>query len=371
MIHIIFGGPSPEHDVSVLTGLQAAKALDKENIEVQLIFWTKSNDFYLVDKDLEGKDFMNVSELIGKSIRLKLVVGSEGGFYKVKSGPLKKEQKVDILTLINCCHGGPGEDGSLQGILDIAGINYTGPTQLQAVLGIDKLSFSALMKNDGIPLLDRNLLSDNHPIPFDGPYILKPRFGGSSVGIEVVGDSETALKRLELSQHFKRGAVIEPYRPDLFDLQIAVRSWPQFELSAIEKPIRQSGSSEILGYKDKYVGGEGMAGALREIPVKLPPDFKKVVEDITLHASELMGVRGVFRFDFLANDKTGEVYLNEVNTIPGSLSRYLFIDPEVKFVDLLLNMVDEAKEVLTVKLSSVGADGSALTSAGTIASKLA
>jgi D-alanine-D-alanine ligase len=206
-------------------------------------------------------------------------------------------------------------------------------------------------------------------LEFAGPYIIKPRFGGSSIGIDVVADLATAIARLSANVHLRRGAVIEPYRPDLFDLQIAVKSWPEITLSAVERPLRTSKGGEILDYRDKYVGGEGMDAAAREIPAQIDPRLEDEIRAHARVAANQLGVRGVARIDFLSDGS--ELYLNEINTIPGSLARHLFVDPPLSFSDLLVGLVDEARQRRPAQFSSAGADGSLLRDAQSISSKLA
>jgi D-alanine-D-alanine ligase len=300
------------------------------------------------------------------------VTGPEGGFISSRAGRglITKSKALPIDVVVNCCHGGPGEDGTLQGTLDLAGVRYTGSGASAAALGMDKLAFSAIAASAGLSVLPQSMLTDSvSGLWFEGPYIVKPRFGGSSIGVEVVADLAAATALLRASTHLQRGAVIEPYRGDLFDLNIAVRSWPSFELSSVERPERSTLGAEILGYKDKYVGGEGMASAPRELPADIPPELHGRICDTALRAAALIGTRGVVRVDFLSDGKT-ELFLNEVNTIPGSLARYLWVDPPVPFADLIASMVDEAQKVPSARPSAAGADGSVLRMAGSIAGKL-
>ena len=353
---VIFGGPSPEHDVSILTGLQAARALGSGTVAV---YWAKTGVFYEVDPSLEGKDF--VDGVPRKSPELRLAAGE--GFVKKK--------RLDISAAVNCCHGGPGEDGTLQAALDLAGVRYTGPNVAAAALGMDKLAFANVVAGAGLPSLPRAALTADAAaaavVDFDGPYIVKPRFGGSSIGISVVADLDTARALLQSDQHLRAGAIIEPFRPESVDVNVAVRSWPSLELSAIEKPVRNEGS-KILGYADKYVGGEGMVSAPRELPAVLDPAVEKSVRDAAERIAVLAGVRGVARIDFLLDD--GELFVNEINTIPGSLAKYLWVDPVVPFEKLLRDMLDEAERRPTFHWTTAGADGTALRSAGSIAGKL-
>jgi D-alanine-D-alanine ligase len=377
-IGVLFGGPSPEHDVSILTGLQAARALSGlPDQEVLALYWSRSGSFFQVDPALEASAF---AQGLPKGANPVFVFSSEegskatgagasGGFGT--TGRLGRRQSLGVEVVVNCCHGGPGEDGTLQGLLDCVGLPYTGPDVPGACLGMDKFAFAGAMERAGIPVLPRELAVKGVEPSFPGPYILKPRFGGSSIGIEVVKDASTAWARLGASSHFSQGAVVEPYRPELSDLQIAVLSWPDTRLSAIERPLRGDPTAEILNYRDKYVGGEGMASAPRELPAKLEDSLAKHLRETALTVALVARVRGIARIDFLADTNTGELFVNEVNTIPGSLARYLWIDPPIAFKDLLLGLVREALERPTRHWTSAGADGSVLVSAGSIASKLA
>ncbi|MGB9112850.1 MAG: hypothetical protein WCF24_09010, partial [Acidimicrobiales bacterium] len=279
-----------------------------------------------------------------------------------------KPLAIDVAVV--CCHGGPGEDGSLQGALDCAGVAYTGPSAANAALGMDKLATAGVLGTAGIPVLPRLSFNEATPEPtFPGPYVVKPRYGGSSIGIEVVKDFVTAHALLSTNAHLWRGAVIEPYRDDLFDLQVAVKTYPQLSLSAIERPLVRDETAEILDYADKYAGGEGMASAPRELPAKIPDTLERDLRSIATDAAILLGARGVNRIDFLTDGE--RAYVNEINTIPGSLARHLFINPRLAFSSLLTDMIEEAFERPAMTFSSAGADGSVLREAGNIAAKLA
>jgi D-alanine-D-alanine ligase len=379
---VIFGGPSPEHDVSVLTGLQAAHELARSaGDRIHGLYWTKAGDWFEVDPSLEAEAF--VQGVPGGATPLRLTVGDHGGF-TTEGGRLGRSRHVAIDVAVVCCHGSPGEDGTLQGALDLAGLTYTGPDVAAAALGMDKLAFAALMATADLPVLPRVALEEGtDDVEFPGPYIVKPRFGGSSIGIDVVADLQTARARLASNPHLRRGAVLEPYRQELFDLQLAVRCWPALQVSAVERPLRQAavgapaavGASpssiggEILGYADKYVGGEGMASAPRELPANVEQETTARLTELARRIAELSMVRGVARVDFLSDGSS--VWVNEVNTIPGSLARYLWIDPPVSFTQLLGDMIEEARTRPSRAYSAAGADGTVLRGASAIAAKLA
>jgi D-alanine-D-alanine ligase len=367
MIGVLFGGPSPEHDISILTGLLALRELERANRDVVGIYWTKAGTFVSVPRGVEAEGFAN--GVPSGSDTLDFRLGDSRGFVQT-AGRFGKDKALALDSIVLATHGGPGEDGTIQGLLDLAGIAYTGPNVASAALGMDKLAFGSALIAAGLPSLPRVLVSTSTTeIPFPGPYICKPRFGGSSIGIDVVADLPTLQARLKTNVHFARGCVVEPYRPDLHDIQIAVRSFPEVTLSAIEKPIRRSADTEILDYRDKYVGGEGMVSAPRELPANLPSERAEKIRSLAREIAVLAGVRGVARIDFLANDN--ELYVNEINTIPGSLSKHLFVEPVVPFLEQLDLMIEESRQRPAHSYSTAGSDGLVLRSATSIASKLA
>lgn len=366
MIAVLFGGPSPEHDISILTGLQAARALLATESSVTGIYWSKTGEFYRVAPTLEAPAF--AQGVPSGAEPLMLITGSRAGFGSLSSGLRPKLEMISIDVVVNCCHGGPGEDGSIQAAMDLAGLRYTGPSTATAAIGMDKLSFGALAVAAGLPALPR--VAADEEIPFEGPYIVKPRFGGSSIGIEVIRDRGTLRDRVRDSVHLRSGAVVEPFREDLYDLQIAIRSYPELQLSAIERPTRSGGMAAILTYSDKYRPGTGMAAAPRELPALLKPETEDQIREVATRTAALIGSRGVARIDFLASEN-GDLFLNEVNTIPGSLSHYLFIEPRETLAEQLAKDIREARERPTYTPVTQGADGSVLQSAATIAQKLA
>lgn len=352
---VVFGGPSDEHDISILTGLQVARALR----DIEAIYWTKSGEWYSVDPGLEASDFVEGPPRKSREVTF---VAAPGQGFVVRKKPL------DIDAVLVACHGGPGEDGTLQGLFDLVGLRYTGPGQAASALGMDKLAFGAAMSAAGLPTLARTLVQtgEESAPTFDGPYIVKPRFGGSSIGIEVAEDWETVLALRASSRFFDQGAVVEPFLAGSRDLQVAVRTYPGFQMSAIEAPARSS--EGIYSYDQKYLAWGGEVSGGRELPASLDDATAKGIGDLSLRVTEVAGLRGIARIDFLAKD--GELFVNEVNTIPGSMAVYLWIDPPIGRAQLFQDMLEEASRGRTRVFSTAGSDGTALRSAGAIASKL-
>lgn len=352
---VVFGGPSDEHDISILTGLQVARALE----DVFSIYWSKSGEWHLVEDDLEAVDF--AEGVPRKSRELSIVAAPGQGF-------VQKRKPLAISAILNACHGGPGEDGTLQGIFDLVGVRYTGPGQASSALGMDKLAFGAAMSAAGLPTLPRALVtSGEEPTPgFDGPYIVKPRFGGSSIGIEVAEDWSTVMALKRTSAYFDQGAVVEPFLAGSRDLQVAVRTYPETQLSAIEAPSRAADG--IYSYDQKYLAWGGEVGGARELPAEVDDSTEKGIHDLSLRITDVASLRGIARIDFL--EKDGDLLVNEVNTIPGSMAVYLWIDPPISRKQLFEDMIAEAEQSSTRVFSTAGSDGTALRNAGAIDSKL-
>lgn len=352
---VIYGGPSDEHDISILTGLQVTRALD----DVYSVYWSKSGDWYLVDSDLEAGDFVDGPPRRARELTFAASPGE---------GLMLKRKPLDLSAVVIACHGGPGEDGTLQGLLDLAGLRYSGPGQAASALGMDKLAFGAAMSAAGLPTLPRALVAvGDEPEPaFEGPFIVKPRFGGSSIGIEVAGDWSTVLALKSSSSYFDQGAVVEPFLTGSRDLQVGIRTHPRWEMSAVEAPVRSA--EGIYSYDQKYLAWGGEVSGGRELPASMSQEVARIVEDLARRVTQVAGLRGIARIDFLERD--GEVVVNEVNTIPGSMAAYLWIDPPISREQLFSDMVTEAEGPPVRVFSVAGSDGTALRSAGTIASKL-
>jgi D-alanine-D-alanine ligase len=372
---VIFGGPSPEHDVSILTGLQAARALLDSGTDVGAIYWAKTGAWYEVPPTLEAEAF--AAGIPARAQQLELVVGPGGGFEG--EARLGRRRRLEIDAILNCCHGGPGEDGSVQAAFDLAGLRYTGPSAPGAALGMDKLAFGGVVRAAALPSLPRELVTADTPPPaFAGPYIVKPRYGGSSIGIHVADDHATARALVRTQPLLRAGAVLEPYRPDAVDLNVSVRSYPSLQVSAVERPIRGAAASGGLGgtpggaiysYAEKYLGGEGLSSARRELPAAIPAEVAQRITDAAIVLAPLVELRGIARIDYLwAGD---ELYVNEINTIPGALAKYFWEHAGIPFAQQLRDVLAEAAAAPTRRFDVEGADGAALRAARSIADKLA
>lgn len=357
---VIFGGPSPEHDISISTGLQACHLTGA----VDAIYWDKTGRFHLVDPSAEMAEFAD--GVPRKATPLSFVAEPGMGFVQGGSGFSKKPKPLESSVFLNCCHGGPGEDGTLQGLFDLVGYRYSGPGQAGSALGMDKLAFGAAVAQLGLPTLPRTLLRADDAPPFDGPYIVKPRFGGSSIGIEVVEDHVTALALLR-APNMADGAVVEPFLSDFRDLQVAVRTYPDRQLSAVEEPVRVPGG--LYSYEQKYLAwGESGGEMLRKLPADMSDEMSTRLSSAAFAVADLIGVKSVARIDFL--ETGGDLWVNEINTLPGSLASYLWIEPPIDRRQQIEDVFAELEASRPRAFTTAGADGAALRNAGAIAGKL-
>ena len=359
---VVYGGPAAEHDISILTGLQAERVLSGAGVEVQCIYWARSEQFFLVPANTEARDYLGGPPTGAK--RLELRIGSEKGNGFYVEGGLRSKQ-VDTGPVLSCLHGGAGESGGAQALFDLAGISATGGTLAAAALGMDKLAFGGVIAAAGLPTLDRQLLSATSAPTYAGPYIVKPRFGGSSIGIEVVDDWETAVALLQTSPHLREGAVVEPNRPDLYDLNISVRTAPSTQVSEIERPLRP-GDGAIYSYAAKYLHADGLSSSPREFPAAVSAELRERIRELAVRVVELTGLTGIMRIDFLSDGT--EVFINEVNSIPGALSLYLW--PDTTPAEVLISALTQAEKAAP-RATSNFEEGVALRAAGGIAGKLA
>jgi len=346
---VLFGGPSPEHDISITTGLMAARTLGV----CHCVYWAKTGRFHLVDAGMEPADFADGTPRKARELSFVAEVGA---------GFVVKRKPLDLSVIVLATHGGPGEDGTLQGMLDLAGYRYSGAGQHGSALGMDKLAFGAVMSSLGLPTVPRSLLTADEP-RFGGPYIVKPRFGGSSIGIEVVEDHATALALAASSPHHGDGTVIEPFLAGVRDLQVAVRFHPAEQTSMIEEPAVAAGG--VYSYQQKYLAWDEASGVSNP-KAELDKDVEEEIRRLARVVAAVIGIRGIARVDFLLAGS--DLTVNEVNTIPGSLSATLWAP--ISREELLADIVAELEAMTPRRYSTHGADGTALRNARSIASKL-
>jgi len=259
-------------------------------------------------------------------------------------------------VIVPAMHGTYGEDGSLQGLLEWVGLPYVGSGVGPSAAAMDKAFSKALLKEAGVPVVEYVVLErdpvdapDDHVrralSAIDLPVYVKPLSLGSSIGVSRCADTEAMRAALSLAFELDVAAIVEPSVEDAVEVNCAVlgRAGRACEPSVCEQPIR---SDEFLSFDDKYargLKGEGMKGAQRLIPAPIGEELTRTVQDLAVRAFSALGCAGVARVDLLIAT-TGEVCVNEVNTIPGSFSFYLWEPTGLSFPDLLDRLLDLAFE---------------------------
>lgn len=373
-VGVIFGGKSVEHEVSVISGLQAYKNLDTEKYEPRAIYINKKGEMYVGDELSEIKNYAgNIDELCKKSIRVTLI--NDGGKINIVRYPSKAFAK-DVVDSIDVAlpvvHGTNVEDGTLSGFLHSISCPYAGCDILSSALGMDKYAAKVIMKAAGLPVLDCVLFSrreytlENEKViekiesNTRYPVIVKPVNLGSSVGIKKASDKKALCDALEYAFEFADRVLVENAVVNMREINCSVLGDKDgARASECEEPINHD---EILSYADKYLSGgksgckggtksAGMADTKRLLPAPIDAQMKEKIQEYAVGAFLSLGCSGVSRVDFLIDKDTNDVYINEINTIPGSLSFYLWEATGLKYPQLLDELIrlalkrerDEAK----------------------------
>lgn len=354
-VAVMYGGRSVEHEVSIISGIQALLSMDTEIYDVYPVYITKNNEMYMGDSIGDIKAYKNIDELLKKSQRVILI--NEGNEVAFVPYPQKlfgsKKTVVDIAFPI--VHGTNVEDGALQGYLKTLGLPFVGCDVTAAAVGMDKYVQKAILKENDIPVLDcllftvsdykniENLISEVEK-KVGYPAIIKPVNLGSSVGISVAKDRVELEKSIDDAFLYSRKVLVEHAISNLREINCSVLGDENEAIaSEIEEPLH---TADILSYEDKYLsngskdgGSKGMASVSRKIPAELPDDEREEVREIAIKAFKKLGCQGVARIDFMIDEDTHRLYFNEINTIPGSLAFYLWEPVGVPYSELLDRMI--------------------------------
>ncbi|MCL1976299.1 MAG: D-alanine--D-alanine ligase [Firmicutes bacterium] len=356
-IGIIFGGRSVEHEVSIISALQAINALAKDKYIAVPIYISKRGLWYTGQELLDLANYQDLQLLLS---RLKQVYFSPAyGEWQLKQdgkqGLFAQTWQCSLDVILPVLHGTHGEDGCLQGLLELTGIPYAGPSVLGAALGMDKIAMKAVLKDAGLPVMDciwfrreewfeneeKVLNNIEQSLPY--PVIIKPANLGSSIGISFAASREELDEALTLAASFSQRLLIEAAIEPLNELNCAVLGYgSQIEVSCIEEPLI---ASKVLSFADKYLQGsgeKGMSGAKRRIPADIDQALAHEIVDLSRRAFMALDGAGVARIDFLYDNANKKLYINEINTIPGSLAFYLFEPAGRSFGALLDELIDIA-----------------------------
>lgn len=356
-IGVLFGGKSTEHDISIISAVQAMQAIDREKYEVIPLYITKNNEFFTGDALFDIANFTDIPALLKKCTRVIPVgEGDAAGLYRFPMHALGKNKIGEIDLAFPIVHGTNVEDGVLSGFLEMLDLPYVGCDVAASALGMDKYAMKAVFKDNGIPVLDCKLFTtadydaparivESVEAAFAYPVIVKPVNLGSSIGISVAHDAAALKKALDTAFSFAEVVLCERAIVHLREINCAVLG-DRFdaEASECEEPVK---GDEFLTFEEKYMSGakksggpsKGMASVQRKIPAELSPERREEIRALAVKAFKALGCSGVSRIDFMIDCDEDKVYLNEINTIPGSLAFYLWEPLGVPYPQLIDRMI--------------------------------
>lgn len=357
-VGVFFGGKSVEHEVSVISALQACRSLNTEKYDIIPVYITKNGDFYTGENIGKIEYYKNIPALLKESRRV-IPVKESDGLHLIKY-PLKKfgnNLAAIIDVVLPVVHGTNVEDGVLQGYLQTLGVPYASCDVISSAVGMDKYVMKTVFADNGIPVLPCSVVNvkeytKSAQAVFEKienkttyPVIVKPLNLGSSVGIRKAKNREELESALEYAFTFSIKVLVENAITELKEINCSVLGdYESAEASECEEPVA---NDEILSYQDKYTGGtksgkSGMASLKRKIPANIDLETREKIRDMAVKAFQALGCSGVARIDFMIDMSNGNIYLNEINTIPGSLAFYLWEPIGVKYSELLDRMISLA-----------------------------
>lgn len=374
-VGVIFGGASPEHEVSVITAQQAMHALDRTRYEPTPVYIAKDGAWFVGDilEDIEA--FADLDRIRREATRVDAVPGAAHTLRLVerkRGGPFARRPRawrIDVAFL--ALHGGSGEDGGVQGFLEMCNAPFTGSGVAGSALGMDKALSKHVCRDQGIPVVDFLTLresdwADREEAWLDRcerelgyPVVVKPARLGSSIGIAKAADREALDRAVEDAFRYDGKLVAERAVHPLKEINCAVLGGEeQAVASALEQPV-QMDEETLLTFRDKYMRGgskagprsagktgpsRGMASLDRIVPAPLDEKTAERIRALALQAFRAFECAGVARIDFMIDEGDGAVYFNEINTIPGSFSFYLWEATDISFGELTHRMIEAAFE---------------------------
>lgn len=347
-VAILFGGKSPEHEVSVISANQAIEALkDHAQYKVIPIYVSKEGNWYTSDKLTDLKSYKDLNKL-KKECQQVDVSFSKKAFTYTTTGFFKKTVDIKIDVAFPVFHGRHGEDGCVQGLFELMDIPYVGSNVLASATTMDKIASKMVLHDSKINtlpyfwcysdewLLESTAILDKIDSQFTYPLIVKPSDLGSSIGIKKADNRDELEEAIHDAATYSTRILIEPAITNLKEINCSVMGTnAQMETSVCEQPL---GSDEILSFTDKYKssGGKskGMSSLKRKIPADISPEQEATIKAMAKATFKSFDSAGLVRIDFMINLDTDEVYVNEINTIPGSLSFYLWQHSDINFTQL-------------------------------------
>ena len=329
-VAVVFGGKSVEHEISILTGVMALNSIEKDKFNAIPIYITKSGEWFTSNELFDLDEYKNLE--IEKLERVCFVQG-DNTLYRIKGKKLKKIES--IYSVVNCLHGQKGEDGALSGLLEMCNVPYTSSGILPSAISMDKSFCAKILSAIKVATIKTITIESVEQVDMvtkqlEFPVIVKPNLLGSSIGIGRATDNQSLVLAIENALKYGEKAVIQPFLQDFIEINCAVYRDEngKIKVSECERPIARD---KILSFGDKYKDGK------REFPANIDKKLSNKVKKITEKIYSELDFKGVIRIDFfIYNNK---VYVNEINSIPGSLSYYLFFDTMKGFSKMLTSLI--------------------------------
>lgn len=356
-IAVIFGGKSAEHDVSIITAHTPIieSLLASKEYDVWPIYITKEGKWY-ADKAMNDMAFFKRPDYESVLKNQKHVsISFEKGFEIVWPGIFGKRVKFDLV--FPSMHGTYGEDGSLQGLLRMAGVPFVGCDLFASAVSMDKVLTKQVLAAEGIPVVpyvwftrfEWGRYADAFKARIRGlsyPLFVKPVHLGSSIGISRVKNEEELLRAIEVALHYDDKVLVEEGVQDLIEITLPIMGNDEARTAECERPLNKT---EFFDFKDKYLSGgkKGSSGAnseYSEVPAHIGERLTNAVKDMGVHVYRTLGCQGLARVDFLIDKSRDKIFVNEVNTLPGSLYHHNWKKAGVSNMELVVGLIRLAEE---------------------------
>ena len=362
---VFFGGESVEHEVSIISAHQAIAAMDPDRYNVIPVYVAKNRKLYVGEALNDIANFKNLNTLIESCTQVTIVLEDSHVVIKpVKSSLFGKKDLGTIDVAIPVMHGTNGEDGTIQGFFEMLKLPYAGCDLYGASVGQDKVLQKHILSDNDLPITTwfwcyatdmdddkASVLRRVHKLIY--PVILKPARTGSSVGISIAHNDEEYLECFEEARRYDEKIITEKVVKPMIELNCSVLGDGADAKASVIEQVGSVSGDELLSYKDKYQGGgkgsksgssksAGMASTARIVPAPISKEQTEYIQALALKTFRVLGSAGVCRIDFMMDAETKKVYVNEINTIPGSLAFYLWKEEGMSFTQLMDALVQQA-----------------------------
>ncbi|MBC7194222.1 MAG: D-alanine--D-alanine ligase [Caldisericia bacterium] len=364
-VGLFFGSRSVEHEISIITAIQVYNAIDKSKYIVYPIYISKSGEWFTGENLLNIENFKNLSNIPKISQKIENIkITNDGTLTFELEGLISRKFSIDIAFSV--IHGTYGEDGRIQGIFEMMNVPYVGCGVLASSLGMDKVLMKEIFKANEIPIVkyiwfkrgewekNRNDIINKIKNNLMFPIFVKPANLGSSIGITKAEKEEDLFYGIEVAKFYDEKIIVEEGIKNVKEINCSVMGNEEIITSKLEEVKTPK---IFLDYESKYKSNAKGGGLLKRfghiIPAEIPEELTKKIQDLAIKAFKAIDGKGIARVDFLLDSESGEVYVNEINTMPGALSFYLWEASGVPFDKLIDNLINLAFEVYEEKNKNI------------------